>query len=194
MSTNLPTTRLGSVLAAAKKLPTTTGATARGAERRASRALAILADVSGSMAEPCGARRKIDVLREALDLVVGDFRGTLIAFSNFPREVLVTGLPDPGGGTALHLAIGKAAKIGARRLLAISDGRPDDEVSALRAADSYGGPIDVIYCGDDADKVGIEFMARLARRSGGRVVQRGFEAGAQALAADVRRLALTAPR
>lgn len=125
--------------------------------------MTILADVSGSMAEPAdGGRRKIDVLREALQSA-GDAR--LVAFSTHPRDVRER-LPEPDGGTALHLALAHVA--GARRLLVISDGHPDDARLALTAADRLGDVrIDVVYCGPEHDLTGMDFMRRLARGGGG---------------------------
>ncbi len=127
----------------------------------------ILADVSGSMAEPAwGGRRKIDVLREA---IAGAPPARLISFSSRP-DVLPSAeaIPEPNGSTALHLGLEEAAKLRPARTLVISDGRPDDEALALRAADALPGTIDVIYVGPDGDIEAIAFMRRLASRGGGR--------------------------
>lgn len=187
--TNLPSTRLAGVIAAAKKLPTVTGATQAGASARKARDLGIVADVSGSMSEAAGpGKRRIDVLREALSLTLPDTGARVIAFSSTARLVEGATLPDPSGGTALHRAISLAASLGMRRLLVMSDGQPDDAGAALLAAREFGGPVDVIYCGPDNDLTAKEFMARLAQQSGGQSVNRSYAAGPRLIAQDIKRL------
>lgn len=127
----------------------------------------VLADVSGSMAEDAwGGRRKVEVLRGALE---GAGPARLIAFASRPTPVSSpAALPEPGGSTALHLALDEAARVRPARTLVVSDGRPDSEWDALAAADRLPGAIDVIYVGPDGDHAAIDFMRRLASRGGGR--------------------------
>lgn len=165
------------IAGAAKALPATTGETDRLKSRLAGAGatVVILADVSSSMDERAGARRKVELLREALDQVWADLvpGGRLIAFASTPTELLSPAqLPAPAGGTALHLALDAAAKHRPRRTLVITDGHPDSEDAALDAADRLPGLIDVIYCGPDGDAAAIAFLSRLARLGGGRVVVR----------------------
>jgi len=162
------------VIAQAAKTPHETGET-RPFQRRlegATDAVLILADVSSSMIEMAGARRKADLLEEALAGVrFGRPQAHVIAFSSWPQEVHPgCPLPVPSGGTALHQALAYTEPFRPRQTLVISDGRPDDEAKALSAADSLTGIIDVIYCGPDGDAEAIAFMRRLARAGGGRVV------------------------
>jgi hypothetical protein len=149
-------------------------------------AILIVADVSGSMSESTGTRRKIDILREAVSQKPENAR--LIAFSAMAHEV--SELPDPNGGTALHLALELAARYKPATTLVISDGQPDDKAMALAAARALTGIINVLYCGPDGDQEAILFMQALARAGLGSVVVRPFSIGATALAGDIKRLAL----
>jgi hypothetical protein len=82
------------------------------------------------------------------------------------------------------------------RVIVISDGQPDDEAAALKAADELGCRIDVIYCGPDYDAKAIAFMQRLARLGCGECVVEDVvrAAGGLRLTAAVQRLALPAPK
>jgi uncharacterized protein (DUF58 family) len=165
---------LQSLLAgAARSLPATTGDTGRFRARLegAGRGVAILADVSSSMDERAGGRRKVEILAEALAGLWPDLAGArLIAFGSTAAEVPSPDeLPPPSGGTALHLALDAAATSRPGKTVVISDGRPDSEPAALDAAGRLPGVIDVIYCGPDSDRRAIAFMYALARRGCGRV-------------------------
>lgn len=185
----LPLARI--VAAAAKSLPAT-GQIARSESCRATGAGAvILADVSGSMADPIeDGRQKIAVLQEALDAVRPDWpQARLVAFSAVAKPCSGQ-LPKPGGGTALHLALDAAARLSPVRTLVISDGQPDDEAAAFAAATRLGGLIDTLYVGPDSDRAAIRFMATLARRSGGRSMTRDIARNPEALTGAIRALAL----
>jgi hypothetical protein len=164
------------IAGAAAALPAATGETDRHRARisGAGSGVVILADVSSSMAEAAGGRRKIDLLRDAIASAWPDLPGTtVIAFGSTAEAVPgPADLPPPSGGTALHLALDVAAKARPVRTLVVSDGRPDSESAAMAAADRLPGVIDVIYCGPDSDADAIAFMYRLARIGGGRVVVR----------------------
>lgn len=203
MTTNLPANPLRSIIAkAAKSLPTDTGATARYKERLdcATSGVVILCDTSGSMGERAGSRRKIDHLREAVGGVIADLPDAdLIAFDSGPRRVtLAADIPEPSGGTALHLALDQSATLRPRKTIVVSDGSPDSESAALAAAERLPGIIDVIYCGRDGDTKALDFMRRLARVGGGQVVTCDLVrlgGGHRALESGVRKLAgLPAPR
>jgi hypothetical protein len=194
------TSPLAAIIAQAAKLPATTGETARHQaedDRRATRLVGagtdalILADVSSSMDERAGSRRRIDILRDAVDTVLPQTpNGRLIAFHSIPSEVTL--LPEPQGGTALHLALQYAASLRPRRTLVISDGEPDDEAAALAQAEKLTGTIDVIYVGDDSNHKAIAFMRKLARAGCGRVIVKDLRRGSPAL--EMRQmLALPAP-
>lgn len=156
------------ILKAASALPAETGATARFQRRLAATGsgVVVLADVSASMGDRAGSRRRIDVLREAL---VGAPPARLIAFASEPIEIDEPArLPAPAGGTALHLALDLAATLRPVRTLVISDGEPDSEDLALEAAERVPGTIDVIYCGPEENQRARDFLARLARAGAGR--------------------------
>jgi hypothetical protein len=161
---------------AAGTLPAATGESARYRARidSAGTTTVLLADCSSSMAEAAGGRTKAAILREALDSVWPDCPGAvLIAFGSTAQAVgSPSELPSPAGGTALHLALEAATAHRPRRSVVISDGRPDSEDAALDAAAGLPGLIDVIYCGPDSDATALDFMRRLARTGGGRVVIR----------------------
>lgn len=160
---------------AAHSLPAKTGETESFARRFAgtSGTTVILCDVSGSMDERAGARTKIEHLREALSEIWDASRGErrLIAFANAASEVQSPAqLPAPGGGTALHVGLDRAAACRPVHTVVISDGEPDSEDSALEAADRLSGKIDVIYCGSDSNARAVAFMRKLARVGCGSVV------------------------
>lgn len=183
------TNPLASVIAAARKgLPQTTGATAQAeALRSRPRVHVVLADVSGSMAEPAGRRRKVDVLAEALQGVPAGSR--LVAFCDVVIPLASPSqMPSPAGSTALHLALDHCRQIGATDILVISDGHPDNEAAALAIAEAMDARIDVIYCGPETDRAGLAFMRRLAR-GGGAAHRHSFDQ-APRLTEAVRRLAL----
>jgi hypothetical protein len=133
--------------------------------------VAILVDTSGSMASLEGSRRRIDILRDVLVLALGDApRARVIAFSSVPQEL--TGLephaanlklPEPGGNTALHLALDLSGRTKPDRVIVISDGLPDDRVAALRAARALNPvTIDALYVGPDDSSDALGFMQTLS--------------------------------
>ena len=162
----LPVNPLQAIITAAAKTPTVTGATARYSQRMNGVCddTVILADVSSSMGEWAGAKRKIEHVREALESVWPQIKTPhLIAFASHPQELASPReLPQPSGGTALHLALDMSLPYAQRKTLVISDGRPDNAEEAIKAAERISGIIDVIYCGPDDDVEAISFMRRLA--------------------------------
>lgn len=123
----------------------------------------ILADVSGSMSSLAwGGRQKIDVLREAITYVRENTPSILITFSSTVQENVYE-IPQPGGNTALHLALESALKYSPKTTLVISDGQPDDPSEALRQTHYLTGVINTLYVGPDTDQTAIRFMNDLAR-------------------------------
>lgn len=123
----------------------------------------LLLDISGSMSDWVGEYRKIDLLRQALnrELAQGE---TAIAFHSTTAILSsLQAIPDPMGGTALHLAILEGSKLRPKHTLVVSDGRPDDEAQALAAAASLSGIINTLFIGSDNDHNAINFMRQLAR-------------------------------
>ncbi|MBB2199778.1 VWA domain-containing protein [Gluconacetobacter sp. 1c LMG 22058] len=178
------------VARAAASLPTETGATAAaGAQRKNGGFTVILADVSSSMADYAGARRKCDILEDAIAPAVRD-GAHVVAFGSYAKDLPAGGrLPPPAGSTALHLALRHVEAMRPRRLVVVSDGRPDDDKAALRAADQLGFVrIDVIYCGPDNDGEALRFMQRLAR-GGGAASAHDMAREPQSLANTLKRLA-----
>jgi hypothetical protein len=194
---NLPANPLQRLIAsAAKAVPRDTGESSRFRARHAAAGTAhvIVCDVSGSMAESAGTRRRIDHLREALDQVIQP-EHILVAFSSAARRIdNPADLPPPSGGTALDLALIEAASHDPAGTLVISDGEPTNPEAALRAAEILPGTIDVIYCGSESNREAVEFMRRLARLGCGQYAAHSWtRPGAPALATTMRRL-LTGPR
>lgn len=195
MSTEL-TNPLQALLArATTTLPKETGATETYRKRfdatTSSRTI-ILADASGSMAYRVGGRRKIEILGDELAAVLVGALPTetlLFAFATGTRLVVDPALlPEPGGGTALHVALDHIATFRPARTLVISDGQPDSKDAALAAADRLSGRIDVLYIGPDDDHEAIAFMMALARRGGGSCVRHDLNRLGVALAPAIKRL------
>lgn len=165
----------------------------RSRQAGASDTVVVLADVSASMSESIGHRRKIDVLQEALSAIWPNIHnGHLVAFSNIPVPLSSpSDLPAPSGSTALDLGLASIESLRPARTLVISDGRPDNPDQALEVAGRLTGRIDVIYCGPEGDIEAIEFLSRLARSSGGGcTVATPAQGAALNLIAPVRRLLL----
>lgn len=165
---------------------------ARREAQRANRPAVIVCDVSSSMAERAGARRRIDHLRDALHAIEAPNR-RVIAFSSTARFAAGHEIGEPSGGTAMHLALDLAATVEPRLTIVISDGQPDDASQALRAAGRLGGPIETIYCGPDWDRDAVEFMRRLATATGGRSHRHLWSDGAPRLSAAIDRLLISGP-
>jgi hypothetical protein len=119
----------------------------------------ILLDTSASMSidiEP--GKTRMDALREIVKNIQGN--APIFAFSSGCVRLL-GGIPNPMGGTAMHTAFEVVKQEGFRHVLLITDGEPDSEAHALRAA--QGLSIQIMYVGG-ADKP--EFLDKLAKVSG----------------------------
>lgn len=130
----------------------------------------LVLDVSGSMAEHCEpGRRKIDALREIVSSL--KLKGLIfkqMVFSDHP--VVTDQIPNPGGNTALHLALDEAARLTPRKVVLVTDGIPDSESLALEAARRIRCQIDVFYVGPPNPNAE-EFLRKLASGTGGQYDQ-----------------------
>ena len=161
----------------------------------------ILVDVSGSMAFPEGARRRIDILEDILRQVlpgVPDARviaSSSLAFELVGIEPVRLSLPPPGGSTALHLALQLVAT-GPRpaRIVVVTDGGADDPQAALTAARVLAPVvIDALYAGPDNDAAALGFL-RAVSLAGGRPGLSGHRSLAKPeVLADELRLRLAGP-
>lgn len=143
-------------------------------QRRATKDLAraaqetyLLLDASGSMRDDAAPEtRKIDALRDVVDAVrAGGAAFRQIVFGDEVEER--HDIPEPAGGTALHLALDVCRREGApRRVVVVSDGLPDDPPAALAAARALGCAVDVFYVGPRPHE-GDEFLRSLASATGG---------------------------
>lgn len=129
----------------------------------------LLIDTSGSMDERMrNGKRKIDGLREVVNDIKAKGQVPMIAFGGpYDAQVrFVDGVPEPDGGTPLHIAIPMAKEYGATRVVVISDGCPDLTEACYDAAREFGGKIDVAYVGNAGDG-GEVFLKELANITGG---------------------------
>lgn len=131
--------------------------------RRASQTSILLLDISGSMGAVISGKRKIDILRGALNRPLEPDE-MAFAFNSICEPIPdLRAIPDPLGGTALHFAIKAIKPHKPRQTLIVCDGKPDDPAQALSAARSLSGVINTLYIGPDSDRAAIEFMRQLAR-------------------------------
>jgi len=129
----------------------------------------LICDVSGSMSEhdAPGHRRRIDALRDVVLQLRRDYpQIRLLAFASRPAWVVA--LPEPGGGTALHLALdfARPAVKTESVVCLISDGLPDSTDAALEAARRFPARLNVFYVGPEGG-LGQRFLQELAAASGG---------------------------
>lgn len=129
----------------------------------------LLIDCSGSMLTTMrNGKTRIDGLREIVRDLQAQGNVPMIAFGGpYDAQVrFVDGVPDPDGGTPLHLAIPFAKEYGATRLVVISDGAPDLRDQSMMEATAFGGRIDAVFVGDPGD-FGEAFLQALAAATGG---------------------------
>ena len=130
-----------------------------------------LLDISGSMGERSGEKRKIDHLRSVMTPYTD---AKMVCFSsNISKVSDAKFIPDPDGGTNLAKAF-KYIKTDViekpERVVLVSDGQPDSEKDALEQAKILSLPIDIIFIGEKESK-GYDFMQRLASATGGQEFQ-----------------------
>ena len=133
----------------------------------------ILFDVSGSMASKDGTgisrfNRGIKELKDLQSSMPG--KVAVVQFADHP-DFLPGGVPTiPCGGTDLTAAlkyIKIADEIPDLRIIIISDGEPNNELTALAEASKFNNRIDTIFIGDETEPEGKTFLRDLASRSGG---------------------------
>jgi len=172
-----------------------------------------LADCSYSMDERDGPRgditswtshgtgpRRIDRLAKVLDYVLRRVRlRALVCFSDVPEEVTLRGrvlLPEPSGGTALHLALDYVGGMvpPPERVIVLSDGSPNDVGLALAAGRRLAPMvIDAYYVGADGDRLALQFMADLAACGGAGGKSGVFDLAEPELVGEAVVLRLTGP-
>lgn len=155
----------------------------------------ILLDVSGSMMmqDSRGGRSRYDVALEELAQLQQAMPGRIavIGFSDHP-EFAPNGAPRfQGTNTDLARALqfARMADIAGMRFIVVSDGQPDDERAALDVAATYQGRIDCVFVGPEHDRLGQEFLNKLASAHGGQKVTADR---VQQLAAKIETLLLAA--
>lgn len=142
------------------------------------RLLAIL-DLSGSMAQRDageeGTRRRVDVLKDALDELVETFPGQLVAigFNSDAFSIRPSAELKPEGSTNLHGALRFTATqaLIVKNVVLVSDGQPTDgKQEESRATiigwNALGVKFSVVYCGPEGG-AGEQFLRRLAQAGGG---------------------------
>jgi Mg-chelatase subunit ChlD len=130
----------------------------------------VLVDTSGSMgASDNTERTRYERACDELEKVQASMPGK-IAVISFSDDVMFC----PGGvpwnyscGTDLTKALkfSKVADVEDMRFIVISDGKPDNETTALQIAKSYKNKIDTIYIGPGDES---NFLERLSSISGGK--------------------------
>ena len=130
----------------------------------------LLVDCSGSMESRMqNGKSRIEGLRDSYRDIVATGHVPTIAFGGpYDAQVrFVDRIPDPDGGTPLHLAIPFAKTYGATRLVVISDGCPDLPDQCRIAAKDFNGQIDVVFVGEPGE-AGSFFLDELAKLTGGK--------------------------
>src|SRR5215831_1968218 len=123
----------------------------------------LLLDVSYSMTTNDGRGRRIDLLRKAVDTVPNLGATSIYCFSDECVKVRgVRGILEPQSGTAMDHAFTIIRGAGFESAILITDGMPESEEDALRAA--AGLVLRIIYVGP---KPVPDFLKRLAQVTAG---------------------------
>ena len=136
----------------------------------------ILVDTSGSMSarDSRGGQRRYDVALEELAALQAAIPGkvAVIAFSD--TQLFVPGGQPPflSGGTDLTgaLKFAKVADVPGMRFIVVSDGMPDNQITALAVAGTFTNKIDTVYVGPERDTYARDFLARLSATKGGQTI------------------------
>lgn len=132
--------------------------------------IVVLADTSDSMDERVGNlnMRKCEHLVIALKDVLQYYpKIRIISFGTLVKEVdHPDHLPAPSGGTPLAKALVLAQKFRPRKTIIISDGCPDNQITAKTEADKLTGVIDSVYCGPE-NHPAADFLESLCKDAGG---------------------------
>lgn len=142
----------------------------------------VLFDVSGSMSHKDGSgRTRFDRGIDQLKEIQADFPGRFAIIQFADRvDFMPGGVPAMGVSgyctdlTAALRYASAADSVPDMRFIVISDGEPDNELTAMAAARQYRNKIDTIYIGED-DGAGRTFLAKLAKASGGDAVETAAE-------------------
>lgn len=139
--------------------------------------LVALVDISGSMQtnDAGNGKSRWDVAQDHLTKLQGKYQGkiALIEFASFVEFRPNGKLSPANGGTNLTDAL-KFVKIAddcGIKIIVVSDGKPDNEQTALTQATRFTSKIDAIYCGDENDhEGGRAFLQRLVNATGGQLI------------------------
>ncbi len=147
--------------------------------------MVFLLDVSGSMQG-----KRISKLAEAVRAYLRELEGVkLLCFASDVTEIAsLDALPDPHGGTELHLALDRALEFAPGKVVVFSDGEPSDQDACLASAARLPGVVDTIFCGSENDMEAIRFMERLARDNGGSSIVRDIAKNQSLMGPEVRKL------
>ena len=136
----------------------------------------ILLDRSYSMTErdAPGGRTRYQMACDELARLQESLPGkiALVSFDSMTSFV-PGGMPEPpGSSTDLTRALEfvKPAD-GTVSFVLISDGYPDNPLTALTIARGFASKINVVYCGPETDRVGRQFLSELAQVSGGKYLE-----------------------
>lgn len=156
--------------------------------------LVVLVDTSGSMidSDAPGGRRRYDAACDELAKLQASQPGKIgvIGFSSYPAFCPGGQPPFQKGGTDLAAALDYARLVdGLCKVVVISDGQPDNEEAALRAARAYTtSEISTVYVGPEGG-AGQDFLRKLAAANRGQSVT---AEKTKQLAAKIERLMLSA--
>jgi len=130
---------------------------------KATEGIVLLLDVSGSMSEPVGGKRKIDHLREAVNAYPN------LKKVSFSEHIYDGSIPEPQTTTDMAGGFHYLQSLQPKEVILISDGLPNDPQTAINKAKVLGCPVNIIYIGPGGDE-GEAFMKRLAAETGGQQV------------------------
>lgn len=154
----------------------------------------LIIDLSGSMCseDSRGGRSRYEVACEELARVQNSMPGksAVIGFSD-DATFCPSGVPVMiGGGTNMGRALEfcKLADLPGMQFVLISDGRPDNESRTLEIARTFQNKIHTIFVGPEDDRIGRDFLARLAAATGGKTA---LAEKAKELADGIEKLLLT---
>ena len=133
--------------------------------------IAIICDTSASMAASGCTTSNISLLHQTLDSLARTLPPStvVVQFAWSVRKMnLKPGLRfSPKGGTMLSKALRTIQELKLSRAVLLCDGQPIAPKACLEIASGLAHPVDAIFCGPATDKVGIEFMEKLAAITGG---------------------------
>lgn len=149
------------------------------AESFVSADVVVLVDTSASMSE-CDSRdglSRYDAACQELIKLQNTLAGRIAVISFSSSQVFCpNGIPQnlyAGTMLAEALQFAKMADIAPMRFIVISDGYPDNPVTALAIASQFVSRIDTIHVGAENDKAGIYFLQKLAMLQHGQSTRAG---------------------